>query len=105
MPSTISLVFAGGGYPSAVVTRAHSSKVAAANAAPAGAAATAPARERVTTATVDDAAMPQNFPHISVTMFSLTVLATPPAASAVWIASHLAERSPVSSPNEVCPVP
>src|SRR5205823_7640786 len=100
-----SLMFAGGGYPSAVVTRAHSSKVAAANAAPAGAAATAPARERVTTAIADDAATPQSFPHISATMFSLTVLAIPPAASAVWIASHLAERSPVSSPNEVCPVP
>src|SRR5438046_7579873 len=105
MPSTISLILVGGGYPSAVVTRAHSSKAATANAAPAGAAATAPARERVTTATVDDAAMPQNFPHISVTMFSLTVLATPPAASAARIASHVAERSPVNSQKEVCPVP
>src|SRR5947207_14346651 len=99
MPSTISLIFAGGGYPSSVVTRAHSSKVAVTNAAPAGAAATAPARERVTTATVDDAAMPQNFPHISVTMFSLTVLATPPPASAAPIASHLAEPSPARPPE------
>src|SRR5215471_806068 len=101
----MSLISGDGGYPSAVVTRAHSLKAAAAKAAPAGAAATAPALERVTTAIVEDAPMPPNFAHICRTMLSLIVLVTPPAARAVWIALQRADRSPLSSPNVVCPVP
>src|SRR5271165_1643985 len=99
------MIAAGGGYPSAVVTRAHSSRAAVTKPAPAGPAATSPARARVSTAIAAAAAKPENFAHISATMWSLTVLGTPPASKAARIASHRAERSPVSSPNEVCPLP
>jgi hypothetical protein len=86
------MISAGGGYPSAVVTREVSASAAATKPSPADEAATSPARARVSTATAVPPAKPQNFAHISARILSLTVAGTKRATDFLATGRALAMR-------------
>src|SRR5712671_8135258 len=97
----LSFITAGGGYPSAVVTRAHSSITELTEPREAGAVAISPALARVRVAIAATVAKPNNFTHISAIMLSLIWVGTPPAANACWMSAQRAARVPVNSPKIV----
>src|SRR3954451_18003137 len=95
----------GAGWPSASVTRVHSSKTEATKAAPDDVAAISPAGARVSAAIVATTTKANWFAHRSPTIFSLIVLAAIPAARERWNASQREEGSHVSSAKDICSGP
>src|SRR6516164_1352412 len=83
-----SLIAAGGEYPFAVVTIAHSAITDVTKADEVAAAAISPALARVKIAITATEANPNNFNHISAMMWSLIRPGTPPAAKVSSISSH-----------------
>src|SRR5262245_43655692 len=94
-------VSGGGGNPSAVTKRVHSSITAATNDGPALVPAIVSALDRVIEAIAAMQAKPKNFIHIAATILSEMSAVMPPAASALRMASQRLEGCPFNSPMVV----
>src|SRR5262245_9718760 len=101
MPRIVPAQSDGGGYPSAVTTRVHSSMTAETRETPAPDLAIAPARDLVNDVIVALQAKPKNFVHNMATMSSLTWTGMPPDSSAILMAAQRGDARPSNSPIAV----
>jgi hypothetical protein len=95
-------VSGGGGYPSAVTARVHSSMTAETKDAPAPELAIAPARDLLKEAMVAIQVKLKNFTHSPAAMLSLTWTGMPPASNAVLSAVLRGANASVQFSNRGC---